>query len=109
MKLQNLHEAKYDQPKPKKGLENLLRFFDREEIGAGEDIALWYVREGLIVFDKGLYHPDDQPQVIYIEFDHDDPRKAKEVMITYQNDDQGDTTVKEIVKNFEVHQTRQLY
>ena len=111
MKLQNLHEAKYDQPKLKKGLENLLKFFRSEEVvnRGDEDVVIWHIREGLVAYHKGLLDPDDLDLILFIEFDEHDPRKAKEVMITYQNMDQAEELVKDFIPNVQIHQTRQLY
>ncbi len=105
MKLQNLHEVKYDAPDTKKRLDNLMRFFTEEQYE--DDIRIWSVRDNFVV---RYTREEDVPLVGSIEFAYEKEIDWKDhVLITYKNGDQDDIPVKDMVKHFEVHETRKVY
>ena len=105
MKLRNLHEAKYNAPDTKKGLDNLMRFFTEEQYE--DDIRIWTVRDNFVVRNTS---EEGETPVGSIEFAYEKEINWKDhVLITYKNGGQDDIPIKDMVKQFEVHETRKVY
>lgn len=103
MKLQQLHEAQYDAPDTKKGLDNLMKFFVEEH----SHDEVWKVRDNFVV--RNTVAEDESP-VGAIEFAYEKEADWKDwVLITYMSGGQDDMPIKDMIEQFEVHETRKVY
>ncbi|KKM78450.1 hypothetical protein LCGC14_1359770 [marine sediment metagenome] len=107
MKLQNLHEVKYNAPlHGKKSLDNLMKFFIEEQYE--DDIRIWSVRDNFVV--RNTSEGGDLNQLESIEFAYENETEWKDhVLITYKNGRQDDIPIKDMIQKFEVHETRKVY
>lgn len=105
MKLKALKEARYNAPDTKKGLDNLMKFFIEEHYE--DDIHIWNVRDNFVVRNTS---EEGETPVGSIEFAYEKEAEWKDhVLITYTNGGQDDMPIKDMVKQFEVHETRKVY
>lgn len=108
MKLQQIQEAGYAAPPIKKSLGSLMQFFAKEETQHGQEWDTYVVKSNYVVRNTAVHAPENE--IYAIEFAYANNLEASDhALITYTDHQQDDKKITEIVEDFAVFETRQVY